>query len=93
MNKVYTFHTDPGHGWLQVERSELVELGIADKISSCSYQSSVSKQKDEDVIFLEEDCDAPIFMKAMKAIGKDVTGEDKHTDSESFVRDFRPYKA
>jgi len=34
----YIFHVDPGHGWLEVSRSELKELGILNQISRYSYQ-------------------------------------------------------
>ena len=56
----YIFHEDPGHGWLQVPISEIKELGIADKISPYSYRL-------RDWCFLEEDCDAGVFIDALKA--------------------------
>jgi len=36
--KIYTFFNDPGHGWLEVDRAEINELEIADKIIR-DYQS------------------------------------------------------
>jgi hypothetical protein len=48
--ETFTHYTDPGHGWVEVPRALLHELGIADKITGYSYQ------RGEDV-FLEEDCD------------------------------------
>jgi len=59
------FHTDPGHGWLEVKYSELKDLGIEDKISSYSYIK-------DDVVYLEEDCDAAVYLDAMKAKSKEV---------------------
>lgn len=79
---MYTFHYDPGHGWLEVPLSELRKLGIADKISIYSYMSG-------DVAYLEEDCDAPLFMGAA-GISFDDTRE-VHTDNESIIRSYRPY--
>jgi len=58
-NKTYVFHSDPGHGWLAVKRSELLELELADKISTCSYQNGKT-------VYLEEDCDASLFINALK---------------------------
>jgi len=58
--KTYSFYNDPGHGWLAVKRKELVELGIIDKISTCSYQKGQT-------VYLEEDCDAPLFANAYTA--------------------------
>lgn len=52
----YTFHTDPGHGWLQVPRAHLEELGILEKITAYSYQDL-----DGSSWYLEEDCDATTF--------------------------------
>lgn len=52
-----TQHSDGGHSWLAVKRSLLKELGILEKISSCSYQRG-------ETVYLEEDCDAGIFFHA-----------------------------
>jgi hypothetical protein len=60
--KIYVFHSDAGHGWIAVKRRELVELGIIDKISSCSYQKGKT-------VYLEEDCDAGLFIQAMNDKG------------------------
>ena len=59
-DNMYDFISDPGHGWLRVTRTELNGLGIADQISSCSYQKG-------QYVYLEEDCDAPVFEKAWEA--------------------------
>ena len=55
----YLFFEDPGHGWLEVTRDELRQLGIADKISHYSYQS-----RDGSKVFLEEDSDLMKFAEA-----------------------------
>ncbi len=58
MNKLpYTFFTDSRHGWLQVGLFEANELEILDKISGFSYI-------DNNYIYLEEDCDASVFLRA-----------------------------
>ena len=57
MKNLYTFYNDPGHGWLRVQRQELIDLGIADKITPYSYQK-------DDLVYLEEDCDAGKFLEA-----------------------------
>ena len=56
-NDKYVFVSDPGHAWLTVTIKELIELGIANKISSYSYVKGT-------IAYLEEDCDAPLFVKA-----------------------------
>jgi len=60
MKRRLTFHTDPGHGWLEVPHAELKELGIDSKISEYSYHNS-------GIVYLEEDCDAGVFIDAIKA--------------------------
>ena len=61
--ETFTHYTDPSHGWVEVPRALLHELGIADKITSYSYQ------RGEDV-FLEEDCDLSTFDRAMTKAGR-----------------------
>lgn len=55
----YDFYQDPGHGWLKVQIQELVQLGIQDKISGCSYMRNESA-------YLEEDGDLSCFFAAKK---------------------------
>ncbi len=71
--KTYVFHSDPGHGWLAVKRKELIELGILDKISHCSYQKG-------DTVYLEEDCDASLFMEKMKELNKTVNFKEYYRE-------------
>lgn len=73
-----TFHTDPGHGWLEVTRADLVELGILGLVSAYSYT-------DGPRIYLEEDCDATLYMDAAKAAGWVLHLVDKYAEN-SFVR-------
>jgi len=54
---MYVFHEDAGHGWLEVPRDELVELGIMEQISTYSSQNG-------QCVYLEEDCDMVVFIKA-----------------------------
>ena len=54
-----TFTSDPGHGWLSVSLKDVITLGIKDKISSCSYMTLTRA-------YLEEDCDASVFINAAK---------------------------
>jgi len=59
MTRVITLHTDPGHGWAEIDRKELFDLGIAAKITRFSYQKG-------NKVFLEEDCDLYTFCKALE---------------------------
>ena len=58
-------YTDPGHGWVAVKRKLLDELGIADKITYFSFQKGKT-------VYLEEDCDLSVFLKAKKEAGEEV---------------------
>jgi hypothetical protein len=49
------FHTDSGHGWLEVPKQEVEALGV--KLSRYSYQRG-------DSYYLEEDCDMTAFLEA-----------------------------
>ncbi len=62
--KKFKFYSDASHGWLAVPRSLLMELGIAQKISAYSYQSKSGK-----TVYLEEDCDATLFLKEIRSFG------------------------
>lgn len=86
----YRLIEDPGHAWLEVPTKELAQLGIADKISSFSFQS-----RDKKFSYLEEDCDLSIFAKA-----KGWTFEDAHTNwkvaycpERAFLQSFPRYSA
>ena len=54
----HTFWSDPGHGWLEVKFSDIIVLNLIDAISGYSY-------RDGDKVYLEEDLDAGLYMKAL----------------------------
>jgi hypothetical protein len=56
-NKTYTLHSDAYHGWLEVPVEEIEKLGIKNNISNFSYINN-------NLAYLEEDCDAVLFIKA-----------------------------
>lgn len=81
----YTYHTDPGHGWLEVGIDELLVLGIADKISSYSYMNGGKA-------YLEEDCDMALFMDTMEAKGVNVKlAHINEPRNDSVIRSYRRY--
>ena len=55
---------DPAHGWLVVPLTELQSLGIVDRISRYSYLH-------DGLAYLEEDCDAEVYLQALYAKGFD----------------------
>ena len=78
------FHSDSGHGWLAVKRKEVESLGLADKISTCSYQKGKT-------VYLEEDVDAQVFLKAMKDSGTDVEVKEAKPVKRSNIRGFSAF--
>ena len=61
----------------------LVKLGIADKISGCSYMRG-------EYAYLEEDCDATLFMNTKNIDNSFVT--DHYSNKQSKIRNYEPYK-
>ena len=60
MNATFIKHDDPGHGWLEVQESDLKELGATvNDFSGYSYRKG-------NRLFLEEDCDASKFFTLYK---------------------------
>ena len=81
----YQYHTDAGHGWLHVKRSDLIALGIADKISGYSYQYL-------DDVYLEEDCDASLYLQALKTHSIQPLITEVNDGDTSRIRSFRSYE-
>lgn len=76
----FKLHTDPGHGWLEVSRALLDELGIAERISGYSFQLGPK-------VYLEEDCDLALFLVTMKLEGRSCKiFEVNEPRGDSFVR-------
>jgi hypothetical protein len=59
------FYFDSGHGWLEVNYQELIDLGITKRITNWSY-------RDDKKVYLEEDIDAGTYIDAVKEQRKRV---------------------
>lgn len=77
--QTYTFWHDPGHAWLEVPVGDLKELGLTHSISRYSYRKG-------DQTFLEEDCDASVFINAFEARYGHAPSFHEHYDAEDYVR-------
>jgi len=82
--KKYKFYSDAGHGWLAVKRDELNALNLLNKISEYSYQKGQT-------VYLEEDCDAGLFIEAKKQQGQ-TTNIDNIINTRSDYSPIRNYK-
>ncbi len=76
-----TFHSDPGHGWLEVPQN-MLPPEIRAKISHYSYQNSES-------YFLEEDCDAAIALDYFQSRGIEIETSVKHYANDAPMRYMR----
>jgi hypothetical protein len=79
-----TFHSDPSHGWAEIPHHLIHQLRIEQKISRYSYA-------DQHYTYLEEDCDLSLFMQTAEAKGWEITFKDKHSNNDSFIRNFQRY--
>ena len=81
----FKFFSDPGPGWLEVSKSLLKQLNVEHHISSFSYVNHSS-----DMVYLEEDCDAGIFIDAAKQAGIEVSFDEIFQESTP-IRSYLPY--
>lgn len=76
----FTFHTDPSHGWLEVSAAELFNVGLLPSdFSSYSYQQG-------NVVYLEEDCDAAVFIRTYEQHVGPIKVVEKFTNYDSWIR-------
>lgn len=83
MDGTFTFHTDPGHGWLEVAEGDLTTAGL--KVSDFSEYSYRRGSR----LFLEEDLDAGVFINAWKAAGHSIRLVEENMDDEHWIRECR----
>ena len=80
-------YNDPSHAWGKVKRKVLDNLGVAQEVSSHSYQY-------KDNVYLEEDADLSLVCRHL-LFNTDVRIKfvEKHTDRESRIRSYERYVA
>lgn len=77
---------DPGHAWARFPKAKLVQLGIADKISTYSYMNGANA-------FLEEDCDLSVLVVALRDRGYEIKFNESHANKQSKIRGYATYRA
>jgi len=81
----FTFHTDAGHGWLEVGSMDLNKLGLKESdFSSYSYKAHAISFP---TYYLEEDRDAGVFIERFKKVNGDIHFKDAHVEGNSLIRD------
>jgi hypothetical protein len=85
----FTWHTDPGHGWLQVETSLIKSLGVTG-ISTFSYVDGSANL----IAFLEEDCDAALFINAYQELNPrvEVRFKERNLNQDHWIRQLPHYQ-
>ena len=78
------YYEDPGHGWVKTTVKTLESLGLSDKITRFSYREG-------NTVYLEEDCDAPQLVRALKDKGIEVEWVEHFTNNQSRIRYKQPY--
>lgn len=77
---------DPGHAWARFPKARLAKLGIADKISTYSYERN-------GMAFLEEDCDLHLLVNALKGAGYvNIEFDESQTNKSSKIRSYNYYR-
>jgi len=82
-DKKYRFISDPGHAWLEVPKADVYAAGIAQEISGYSYIHGK-------YVYLEEDCDAGLFIDAVKLTKDNII--DVYKDQVE-IRDYQSWPA
>jgi hypothetical protein len=79
----FQFYSDPGHGWLRVDLASAKAVGLEpSNFSTCSYQQGPW-------LYLEEDCDASIFVKAyMDKHNRPPVIKQHVSERESVIRNY-----
>ena len=77
---MFTYHIDPGHGWVEVSFHDMRASGLQPSdFSRYSYRK-------RNVFYLEEDCDAPKFIAAWESKhGRKVDLREVHCE-RTFIR-------
>jgi len=80
-------YNDPSHAWGKVKRKVLDNLGLAQQVSSYSYQY-------KDNVYLEEDADLLLVCRHL-LFNSDVQIKfvEKHTNRDSRIRSYERYVA
>lgn len=85
------FRSDPGHGWLVVDMTALHLTNLLPTdFSDFSY---VTIEKGKLKFALEEDCDAPKFIKSAEDQGLTLNIQEHHTNNRSSIRSWMPIRS
>ena len=76
----FTFHTDPGHGWLEVSIPNLLSVGLVPSdFSAYSFEGNGN-------VYLEEDCDAAAFIRTYEQKVGPFVCREQHSTYNHWIR-------
>lgn len=80
----YKLFSDPNHGWLRVDVQSAASVGLEpSSFSRYSYRYG-------HWLYLEEDCDASLFVKAyMAKHNRPPVVREHHTEGRSVIRNYQ----
>jgi hypothetical protein len=81
--KTLKVYSDPGHAWIEVNRRD-IPLKVRRNISEYSYE------KDQ-FVYLEEDCDAGLYIEYLKGKGFEIEYDERTTNEKSFIRQLNSF--
>lgn len=82
----FVYHQDSGHGWVAVKRTLLAKYVPLSEITAYSYQKGAT-------VYLEEDCDASKFLKALRATGEHYHLVSKQLYDRHPIRSYEGFRA
>ena len=71
------YYSTPRHGYFKVNGDDVREVKISQSFSEFSFYD-----EDNDIFYLEEDCDAPLFAKRCELDGVELNITEADIDSE-----------
>ena len=88
MTDTYNIFCDPGHSWVSVRPADLVAIGMTlEDISNHSY-AWIAKDKTI-TIYLEEDCDASLFVnRYISTYGRQPEFREHYSPEPSKIRQY-----
>lgn len=83
--EAFKFYSDPGHGWLAVKLKDIFGLGLQYQISNYSYMRGLT-------VYLEEDCDAALFVRHWESKhGFRMPTEYSYCNKRSIIRSYEKW--
>lgn len=80
----YTFYADPGHSWLAVPIVDLDDVGLT------RADFSVFSYVKNEIAYLEEDCDAFVFVNAyVEKYGVRPKFKENYHESNGLIRNYK----